>query len=238
MSRVLIRFVATAALATGISVASQAEDAPSNFDYCLVCHGAGAAGNEAIGAPNLTVLSRDYLRAQLLAFQKGWRGARADDHAGQSMVAAARTLQTPEAIDAAVEFVAAFPEQPSSSTLQASDPAAGAPLYASCASCHGAQGEGSAVLNAPRLRGQDDWYLLKQMNDYRAGHRGAEEGDRQGTIMRAASALIDSDRAALALVAHIGTLGDVSDTTVADPRQSDSAGSGASEAPTSDSSRR
>ncbi|HET9025867.1 MAG TPA: c-type cytochrome, partial [Burkholderiaceae bacterium] len=40
------------------------------------------------------------------------------------------------------------------------DPAAGQALYAVCAACHGAEGEGNPAMNAPKLAGQGPWYLV------------------------------------------------------------------------------
>ena len=45
------------------------------------------------------------------------------------------------------------------SVQAAGDPAKGQALYATCASCHGANGEGNQALNAPAIAGQQDWYL-------------------------------------------------------------------------------
>ena len=177
----------------------------NEFDYCLVCHGSDAGGNEAIAAPNLTGLSEAYLRAQLKAFQRGYRGRGEGDHAGLSMTSAARALQTEEDLDAAVAYIATFPVANAAPTFTG-DEARGKALYTSCATCHGAAGEGVEALAAPRLSGQNDWYLLKQLADYRQGVRGGLAEDRQGTIMRSASSLIEDEAAARDLVAYINSL--------------------------------
>ena len=48
----------------------------------------------------------------------------------------------------------------------AGDPAKGKALYATCASCHGANGEGNQALNAPAIAGQQEWYLTRQLKNY------------------------------------------------------------------------
>jgi cytochrome c553 len=53
--------------------------------------------------------------------------------------------------------------------LAAGDPAAGKSLTATCAACHGADGNGPAPF--PKLAGQGEKYLLKQMQDIRDGAR-------------------------------------------------------------------
>ncbi len=52
------------------------------------------------------------------------------------------------------------------------DAALGAASYAICDACHGQKGEGIFALNAPKLSGQDTYYLKRQLNNYKAGIRG------------------------------------------------------------------
>ena len=44
------------------------------------------------------------------------------------------------------------------------------PRYATCMACHGAQGEGNQLLNAPKLAGQPGWYLARQLRQLQARH--------------------------------------------------------------------
>lgn len=53
--------------------------------------------------------------------------------------------------------------------IAAGDAAAGAQKAAQCASCHGANGEGSG--NNPKIAGMDQAAFIKAMNDYKAGAR-------------------------------------------------------------------
>ena len=55
--------------------------------------------------------------------------------------------------------------------VHAQDAAKGKTLYANCVSCHGDQGMGSAELKAPKLAGQHDWYILKQLTEIKSGVR-------------------------------------------------------------------
>ncbi|MDT8222657.1 c-type cytochrome [Pseudomonas aeruginosa] len=65
---------------------------------------------------------------------------------------------------------------------------------AMCTACHGAQGQGSAQLGAPRLAGQHADYLLTQLLNFKAGRRGYDTRDPSGAQMRAViAALSDSD---------------------------------------------
>jgi len=51
----------------------------------------------------------------------------------------------------------------------AQDAAKGAELYKQCITCHGDKGDGNPAMKAPRLSGQYDWYVLKQLQDMKAG---------------------------------------------------------------------
>src|SRR6185436_6153084 len=56
-------------------------------------------------------------------------------------------------------------------THAAPDPDRGATLFAPCASCHGADGNGSPNGNFPRIAGQHYSVLFKQIVDFRYGKR-------------------------------------------------------------------
>ena len=51
----------------------------------------------------------------------------------------------------------------------AQDAAKGAELFKQCIACHGNKGEGNPAQKAPRIAGQYDWYILKQIQDIKAG---------------------------------------------------------------------
>lgn len=60
----------------------------------------------------------------------------------------------------------------------AQDATKGQALYTSCVSCHGEKGEGSASAKAPRLSGQHDWYVLKQLTELKSGVRKIADSER------------------------------------------------------------
>lgn len=88
------------------------------------------------------------------------------------------------------------------------DAVAGKALYAVCASCHGAQGEGQQALNAPRLAGQNAWYLERQLRLYKQGVRGTHEKDTFGKMMAPMAATLPDDAAITSVAAYIATLPD------------------------------
>ncbi len=56
------------------------------------------------------------------------------------------------------------------SAATAGDPTAGKGKTRACLTCHGVDGIGR-LPSAPNLAGQNEWYLAKQLRDYRSGKR-------------------------------------------------------------------
>ncbi len=67
----------------------------------------------------------------------------------------------------------------------AGDAAAGKSLYPVCTACHGPAGLGNQAMNAPKLAGQEPWYLIRQMQLFQTGARGTAPGDMHGMQMAA-----------------------------------------------------
>jgi cytochrome c oxidase subunit 2 len=88
----------------------------------------------------------------------------------------------------------------------AGDASLGAASYAVCAACHGTQAEGNAAMHAPRLAGQDAWYLRRQLENFRQGTRGAHEADTWGKTMVPMAMTLPDAAAVNNVVAYIGTL--------------------------------
>jgi cytochrome c oxidase subunit 2 len=88
------------------------------------------------------------------------------------------------------------------------DPAAGQALFAVCAGCHGAQGEGNQAVNAPKIAGQGDWYLKRQLVHYKQGARGTHDKDPNGKVMAQMAATLPDEAAIDNVVAYIKTLPD------------------------------
>ena len=86
--------------------------------------------------------------------------------------------------------------------------AAGRALYAVCSACHGAQAEGNPALNAPKLAGQADWYLRRELHNFKSGARGASAKDAFGKVMAPMAATLADDAAIDNVVAYIRTLPD------------------------------
>ncbi len=67
-------------------------------------------------------------------------------------------------------------------------------------------GEGNPALNAPRLAGQQAWYLRRQLHAFRNGLRGVHEHDTYGAQMRAFASMLPDDTAIRNLAAYVETL--------------------------------
>jgi len=82
----------------------------------------------------------------------------------------------------------------------------GKQAYETCIPCHGEFGQGAQALDAPRLSNQHDWYIVRQLENFKAGIRGSHQNDIYGAQMRIMSQMLESDERIRAVVAYIATL--------------------------------
>jgi cytochrome c oxidase subunit 2 len=75
------------------------------YSGCTSCHGAKAEGFDELGAPRLSGQHGWYLKAQLLKFRAGLRGAHSEDSYGQQMRAMASAIRDDAAIDTLVNHI-------------------------------------------------------------------------------------------------------------------------------------
>lgn len=177
---------------------------PEQFVYCTVCHGVQLKGNHVIQAPRLSAMAPWYAERQLLAFARGWRGTHEADLYGMEMQPMAAALST-EDIRGAAGYVAVTASAAPPATV-GGDLEKGRTLYASCAACHGADGSGVEALGGPALTVVNDWYLVRQLENFRAGIRGSHPDDTQGAQMRAAAQVLPDDEAIRDVVTYINSL--------------------------------
>ena len=199
------KLLAACAVIVTLSLLVDSARAGNPFDYCLLCHGANANGNYGIRAPKLSGVEPWYLARQLDNFASGARGIPAEDDGGHEMGPVALRLRQESTRDAAVSFIASLESKRPVPTVHG-NVAHGRRLYAACAACHGAKGEGNATLQAPALAARSDWYLATQLANYRQGLRGSDERDTYGAQMRAVAATLTDDQAMTDLLAYINTL--------------------------------
>jgi cytochrome c553 len=165
---------------------------------CGSCHSLDGAGNR-IKFPRLAGQNRAYIVKQLNDFRDGHR----QNDGGQMLEAATELNDTDRGrvADWFANQAAPWPEptiEPPADLTRARQLATtGAEGIPACTSCHSAAAPalaGSGIV-APRLAGQRDFYIAKQLADFRTGDRDNDPREIMRTI---AKRLTDVDIAGLA----------------------------------------
>ncbi len=175
------------------------------YPICAACHGANGEGNVALNAPRIAGQEAWYVARQLDHFKSGYRGADAQDTFGQQMAPMAAVLADDQTVRNVAAYVASLPATAASATL-VGDVAEGKDLYLTCSSCHGEMGQGNYATNSPRLAGQDDWYLLRQLQNFKHQVRGFDRRDTYGPQMALMTKMLRDEQAMTDVLAYIGTL--------------------------------
>ena len=176
------------------------------FATCSACHGAQAEGNRELNAPKLSGQAGWYLARQLQNFRHEVRAdAKSGDTFGQQMVPMAKTLADDAAIRNVVAYIGSLPEARPATTI-GGNPDKGRKIYQTCASCHGAQGQGIWSTSAPRLANMSDWYLARQLQNFRQGIRGRHPQDFNGAQMAEMARTLGDDQAINDLLDYVHTL--------------------------------
>ena len=188
-----------------VSVTSSTENGKNLYGVCASCHGPDGGGNKALNAPRISGQKAWYVARQLANFKSGIRGSHEKDIYGQQMRPMSMTLANDQMIADVSDYVSTLKSPASSPTIKG-DAAAGKAAYAICASCHGANGEGNKALNAPAIAGQNDWYIVRQLYNFKNGIRGADPKDTYGQQMRPMAMTLPNDAAINNIAAYISTL--------------------------------
>lgn len=175
------------------------------YGLCTQCHGEAGEGNPMALAPSIAGLGEWYVAAQLRNFKNGLRGTHPDDVGGLRMYPMSLSIATDEDIAALAAYVASLPVPALEPTIQG-DAAKGKEYYTPCTACHGPDGQGNQALNAPRLAGSSDWYLVESLKKFKAGIRGGNPGNANAVMMRGMALSLADDQAIRDVVAHIQTL--------------------------------
>ncbi|MFO7178977.1 MAG: c-type cytochrome [Pseudomonadota bacterium] len=176
------------------------------YRLCSQCHGATGEGNEALQAPAIAGQHAWYVAAQLRKFKDGVRGKHPDDAAGLRMRPMALSLKDDADIAAVAEYVASLPAQAPSRTLPSGNAENGKTLYTACATCHGPDGAGNAEMKAPALVRTNDWYLLSQLQKFKARVRGASPDDAEAALMLPWALSLADEQAMKDVLAYVQTL--------------------------------
>ncbi|WP_260679318.1 cytochrome c [Thalassomonas sp. M1454] len=149
-------------------------DVARGITACVACHG-DKGDSEVLINPNLSKQHPEYIEKQLHAFIDGSR-------IDPSMNTIAKHLSEQDVLDLGAYFkdpaaVASTPAPKKSAAKLTfvGDVEAGKAKAMVCASCHGADGN-SLIAVYPKLAGQHEQYLAKQIADFKAATVNADEG--------------------------------------------------------------
>jgi cytochrome c oxidase subunit 2 len=185
--------------------AGNASVGAAQYAVCAACHGQKAEGLQAMNAPKLAGQSGWYLSRQIKAYKNGLRGVHEDDTYGKQMAPMAATLVDDASINNVIAHIKTLPDDVPEPTVSG-DAARGAKLASTCAYCHGKNGMGNQAVNAPRYAGMTDWYLERQLQNFKNGVRGAHPQDYYGMQMGFMGRILQDEQAIKDLVAYINSL--------------------------------
>jgi cytochrome c oxidase subunit 2 len=175
------------------------------YGVCSACHGQQGEGNLALNAPKLAGQEDWYIRRQIANYNNGVRGGEGDVF-GAQMTPMARTVATPQALEDVIAYIGTLPDNPAEPTVVDGDPVNGARAFQTCSMCHGADGRGNWNSMAPRLAGMSDWYLKRQLENFREQIRGGHDADIYGDQMYMMSSLFADEEAIDDIIAYINGL--------------------------------
>ena len=173
----------------------------ATYAVCSACHGAQGEGNPQLNAPKLAGQAGWYLARQLQNFKLGIRDK---EQYAQQMDAFASTLDE-TAIRNVVAFIGSLPDAQPPATV-AGNSEKGRGHYETCAYCHGGAGQGVWSTNAPRLSHMNDWYMKRQLENFKQGLRGSHPQDFSGAQMAAMAKTLMDDKAIDDVLKHIDSL--------------------------------
>ena len=186
-------------------VAGNAAIGAAQYAVCAACHGPDGQGVPAMNAPKIAGQSDWYLKRQILSYKNGLRGVHEDDTFGQQMIGMVATLADEAAVDNVVAHIATLPDNQPVATVSG-NVENGKDIYAVCAYCHGSSGMGLQALNAPRIAGSSDWYMARQLDNFKTGVRGAHPKDYYGFQMGLMGITLRDEQAIKDVIAYINTL--------------------------------
>lgn len=151
-------------------------DEPAAYAHCASCHLHDGSGRPDGSVPRLNGQRRAILENKLYRLRAGMTRLPVMDPF-------ARTLAPREVAEIA-QYLSRLPEtKPAQTDVSANERAKAASLYAQhCASCHGANGEGSDGLFASRLCGQYAGFLERRLREIAARKRGDADAIMQDVV--------------------------------------------------------
>lgn len=165
---------------------------------CASCHGdTGNSPIEMATNPKLAGQHEKYLVKQLLEFRKGATGPRPNG----IMLGFVQNLSDQDIHDIAAFYAA---EAPTLGSVPVAFLPLGQQIYRggilktgvpACGACHGANGDGNALMSAPALSGQHPEYIVAQMQAFKTNGR---KNDPNGMMRDIAKKMTDEEIQAVA----------------------------------------
>jgi cytochrome c553 len=184
-------------------LSGSAEEGKTVYASCAVCHGAAGEGNVKMNAPAIVNLDSWYAYRQIMNFRNDIRGASPSDTLGYQMAAMAKSLRDSMAVSHVLAYIKSLPATSAPSLIKG-DVAKGKLTYQTvCGSCHGPSANGNVKMNAPGLSGLDDWYIKRQINNFKNSIRGSHPKDILGAQMIPMMALLPDDQAIDDVISYI-----------------------------------
>lgn len=176
------------------------------YAMCATCHGIQGEGQAAVDAPALGGQLPSYIERQLKDYRAGLRGAHPDDVPGNRMRMLARSIPDEALMADLAAHIASLPSAPSDRSVKG-NVTSGRTLYRThCAACHGTQGEGKVLLNAPRVAGLGDQYTVSQLRHYKLDQRAAPANALGQQMTQLTRTTLKDERAMRDVVAYLSTL--------------------------------
>ena len=177
----------------------------TNFQICMACHGLNGEGNKALNVPVNGGQMESYILRQLKNFRAGIRGVDQKDLYGMQMRPMAMALADDQAVEDVAAYVASLTPAHPPATVEG-DAAKGKEKYLYCFGCHGEKGEGSELFASPKLAGQHDWFIVRQLTHFKDGVRGGKPEDAHGAAMALVTKTLLNEEDIKNLAAYIATL--------------------------------
>ena len=201
----IIIFVLGTTFSTNVFAEGDMGRGEAKYKVCAACHGENGEGKKYTNAPRISGQHSWYIARQLKNFKNGVRGTHFNDITGMQMRPIAMTLGTDQDIDDVVAYLGSLNGRGKHSGIKG-DIKKGKSAYAVCVTCHGANGQGIEALNAPKIAGLPDWYVERQLNNFKSGIRGVHAKDIFGQQMRPMAMALLNDEAVRDMTVFVASL--------------------------------
>jgi cytochrome c oxidase subunit 2 len=201
----IIIFVLGTTFSTNVFAEGDMGRGEAKYKVCAACHGENGEGKKYTNAPRIAGQQSWYLARQLKNFKNGVRGTHINDITGMQMRPMAMTLLTDQDIDDVLAYVGSLNGRGKHSGVKG-DIKKGKSAYSVCVTCHGANGQGIEALNAPKIAGLPDWYVERQLNNFKSGIRGVHAKDIFGQQMRPMAMALLNDEAVRDMTVFVASL--------------------------------